>query len=129
VRSALVGLSRQNDVQVLLRSRVRCNQQGWRGDRCQLHRIEQKGARRHHQKWRAAVDLVRGRFIAKTDQFVPKMSFLNFRKDKDTCTIMSNQLLHDKFIAIQSECRLPPLLPLHLTGNRTPTYTYPPTPV
>ena len=39
-------------------------------------------------------------------------------------TIMSNQLLHAKFM--QCECRLPPLLPLPL--NRTPTYIYPPTP-
>ena len=54
--SALAGISRQNDVQVLLRSRVRCNQQGCRVDRCRLHRVERKGSRRlnHRQKWRTA---------------------------------------------------------------------------
>ena len=45
-RSALAGLSRQNGMQVLLRSRVHCNQQGLRVDQCQLHRVERKGVRR-----------------------------------------------------------------------------------
>jgi len=39
--------------------------------------------------------------------------------------IIEHQLLHDKFM--QRECRLAPLLPLPL--NRTPVYTYLPTPL
>jgi len=67
--------------------------------------------------------------IGKTDQFVKKTSFLNFRKKESTTQatwrkegkkkcriirIMSNELVHDHIIL----CHLPPLLLLPL--NRTP---------